>query len=116
MPTMAKSYIALTCAAGSAYIAYSVSQAGNLLDLPAYLSCLLLALFTSTLKVRLPGMTGTISVNFLVILIAIAVFSLPQTVILASLACVAQCLWKTKRRPQVVQVLFNVAVLATSSG
>src|SRR5262245_38237083 len=116
MPKKAKSYIALTIAAGSAYIADAIARADNPLELRAYLVCVVIALLMSTLKVRLPGMTSTISVNFLMILIAIGVFTLAQTVLLASLACVVQCVWKALRRPKFVQVAFNIAVLATSSG
>jgi len=76
----------------------------------------LLAWLSSTLKVRLPGITGTISVNFLFILIAIAVFTFSETVLLASVACIVQCLWRPRSRPRIVQVSFNVAALAISSG
>jgi hypothetical protein len=64
----------------------------------------------------LPGISGNISTNFLFVLIATALFSLTETVVLASVACLVQCLWKAKRRPKPVQVLFNVAVLVLSSG
>jgi len=55
-------------------------------------------------------------VNFLFILIAIAVFTFSETVLLASVACIVQCLWRPRSRPRIVQVSFNVAALAISSG
>jgi hypothetical protein len=66
--------------------------------------------------VHLPGIKGTISVNFLLILVAIAVFTFSQTVLMASAACLVQCLWRPKSRPRIAQVSFNVATLAISSG
>jgi hypothetical protein len=55
-------------------------------------------------------------VNFLFILIAIAVFTFEESVLLASAACIVQCLWRTRTRPRLVQVSFNVATLAISGG
>ena len=76
----------------------------------------MLALFASTLKVRLPGIHGTISVNFLFVLISIALFTFSETVLLASAAGLVQCFWRSKTTVKTVQVSFNVAVLAISSG
>ena len=49
-------------------------------------------------------------------MIAIAAFSFSETVLLASAASIVQCMWKTRRRPMLLQVSFNVATLAISSG
>jgi hypothetical protein len=82
----------------------------------AYLVYCLFAWASSALKVRLPGMTGTMSMNFLFVLISIAVFTLSATIILAMGACVVQCYVKAKHRPRPIQVAFNVATWAISSG
>src|SRR5258706_10925571 len=116
MPKQATIFIGLTIAIGSLFLADILTLDSDFTNLGNYSICFVLALLTSTLKVRLPGLTGTISVNFLFILISIAIFSFSETVLLAALACVVQCLWKTKRRPKAIQVLFNVAVLSISSG
>jgi hypothetical protein len=97
-------------------VAYCVAEETVVVPSSAYLVAVLLALLASTLKVHLPGITGTISVNFLLILIAVAVFTFAETVLLASVACILQCLWRPKSRPRIVQVSFNVATLAISSG
>ena len=39
-----------------------------------------------------------------------------ETVLLASISCIVQCLWRPKSRPRMVRVSFSVAVLAISSG
>jgi hypothetical protein len=109
-------FIGLTVAMGAVFLADSLAEDRSFRDLVAYVCYFALALLTSSLKVRLPGITGTISVNFLFVLIAIAVFTFSETVVLASTASVVQCLWKTRRRPKLIQVSFNVSTLAISSG
>lgn len=80
-----------------------------------FASYLALAVAASTLKVRLPRMTGTVSVNFVLLLVAIAELSLPEAVFMAAVVGVVQCVWKPKRRPRLLQVLFNPACLALST-
>ena len=116
MSVRAQSFIGLTIVAGVCLVAYCLTGAVAAVPGGAYLVTVVLALLASTLKVHLPGITGTISVNFLFILITIAVFTFEETVLLASAACMVQCLWRTRSRPRLVQVSFNVATLAISSG
>jgi hypothetical protein len=111
-----KLFITSTMLAAACLLIFSVSQIAATPSSAAYLPTALLALFASTLKVRLPGIQGTISVNFLFILIAIALFSFSETVVLASAAALVQCFWRPQSRIKVVRVAFNVAVLAISSG
>lgn len=115
MPNKAKSYIACTVAIGLAILAAAIFRWPSS-DVPRYLTYFLLGLVASTLKVRLPGIEGTMSVNFLFILIGVAEFSFSETVALACAAAVIQSFWKAKRRPMPVQVIFNAACLAISSG
>lgn len=116
MTKKAQFYIGLTIASGVCLVAYCLAREAMAVPSNVYLAAVLLALAASTLKVRLPGITGTISVNFLFILVAIAIFTFPETVLLASAACIVQCLWRPRSRPRIVQVSFNVAALALSSG
>jgi hypothetical protein len=116
MSTKAQLFVGLTIVSGVCLVAYCLAGEAGAVSSGAYLVAVLLALVASTMKVRLPGITGTISVNFLFILIAIAVFTFSETVLLAAASCIVQCLWRTKSRPKIVQVSFNVAVLSISSG
>ena len=72
------------------------------------------ALLASALKVRLPGMTGTASVLALFVLIGIVNFNLPESIAIGALAMFAQCTWRTKKRPEPVQVAFSVCSFATA--
>ncbi len=114
MPKNAKIYIALIVTLGFAVLAGCLIFRAEFPDLPRYYSYLLLAVLASTMKVRLPGITGTMSVNFLFVLIGIADFTLAETLTMGCLAILTQCLWRTKRTPRPVQVVFNVAALAAS--
>jgi len=114
MPKNAKIYIALIITLGFALLAGCLVFRAEFPDLPRYFSYLLLAVLASTMKVRLPGITGTMSVNFLFVLIGIADFTLAETLTMGCLAILTQCLWRTKSTPGPVQVVFNVAALAVS--
>jgi hypothetical protein len=116
MPTKAKVYIGLTIVLGFALLGTCLLLQPQFPDLPRYFAYLWLAVIASTLKVRLPGVTGTISVNFLFVLIGIADFTLAETLTIGCSAIVMQCLWRTRQDPRLVQVGFNVAALAISIG
>jgi len=68
----------------------------------------------SALKVTLPTITGTMSVNFLFILIGIVELDFPSTLIVGCTGSLIQCLWKSKTRPRLFQVAFNTAAMAIS--
>src|ERR1700726_1089220 len=110
MPAKAKIYITLIVALGVPLLTGCMLFQAQFPERTRYLSYVLLAMLASTLKVRLPRITGTISVNFLFILIGIADFTMTETMTMGCAAIVIQCLWRAKRRPRLVQVVFNVAV------
>jgi hypothetical protein len=116
MSKRATTYIGLTVATGTMFLGAALGLEVRFPDLSAFMCYFALALLTSSWKVRLPGLNGTISVNFLFVLIAIAAFSFTETVLLASAACVVQCLWRARKQPKLIQVAFNVSTLAISSG
>ena len=72
------------------------------------------AMLASCLKVGLPEITGTISVNFLFILIGIAELTFSETLVLGCFAILVQCLLTRRRRPRTEQVLFNVSSAAVA--
>lgn len=115
MTTRAQFYIALVIAAGGGLLASCIAS-GAFEFSDAYLVYCLLAWGSAVLKVRLPGITGTMSMAFLFVLVAVAVFTICETVLMAAGAAMAQCCLRTRSRPKVVQVAFNVAAWAISSG
>ncbi len=79
MPNKATRYIALITILGFMVLVGCLVFRAEFPDLPRYFSYLLLAVLASTLKVRLPLITGTMSVNFLFILTGIADSTLAET-------------------------------------
>ncbi len=75
----------------------------------------LIAIMASVLKVRLPGIDGTMSVNFLFILLGIMELSLPETLVIGCAAGLVQCLWTAQQRPRPVKIAFNVSMLANAA-
>lgn len=55
------------------------------------------ALLASSLKVTLPGIEGTLSVNFLFTLLGILELSLPETLVIGLASTLAQFYWRPAR-------------------
>jgi diguanylate cyclase (GGDEF)-like protein/putative nucleotidyltransferase with HDIG domain len=108
MPIKANVFLSLTILMALSVLWGSL-RAGGWSDLPLFLSCWLLALVASRMKVRLPGITGTISVAFFFYLLAIADLTLAEALVIGCSGALMQCLWKPVKRPQPIQVVFNLA-------
>src|SRR5438309_8724830 len=113
MSLKARAFIGITILTGFSVLAFGLFH-GQWDNLVRYSCYLLLALLASTLKVSLPGFTGTMSVIFLFILIGIRELGLAETVLMSCLGVFVQCYWNAKTKPKPVQVLFNVASMATA--
>ncbi|MGH9667818.1 MAG: HD-GYP domain-containing protein, partial [Bryobacteraceae bacterium] len=85
-------------------------------DWARYLFYCGVALVASGMKVSLPGVTGTLSMNFLFVLIGIAELSQSETMLMGCLGMLVQTVLVTRKRPRPVQVLFSVASMACSIG
>src|SRR6202162_4359428 len=77
-----------------------------------FLSFAAAAVLGSVLKVRLPGVTGAISVSALFVLVGIVNLSVSEALVVGVTSMLVQCTWRTKVRPKPIQVLFNVCVVA----
>ncbi len=78
---------------------------------PRFICFMTLALVSSGLKVTLPGVTGTMSVSFLFILTGLSELGLPYALVLGLGSTLVQIYWHARKRPELYQVLFNVAVI-----
>jgi hypothetical protein len=114
MPIRARLYINSTILVGLALLAGCLVFERQITDLPRYLSYLLLACVSSTLKIKLPKLRGTMSVNFVFILIGVAQMNVAETITLGGLAALVQCFWRPRKRPAAIQVLFNISTLISS--
>lgn len=83
---------------------------------PVKFACYLIAaLLASPLKVILPGVEGTLSVNFLFTLLGILELGLPDTLLIVLASTLGQAFWKRRQKVKLVQFLFNWSQLTVSS-
>jgi diguanylate cyclase (GGDEF)-like protein/putative nucleotidyltransferase with HDIG domain len=75
---------------------------------------LTVATVSAGLKIKLPGVMGTMSVNFLFVLIGIVDMSLPETMLIGCLGTLVQCLWKPRHGLKPIQVCFSLCNSAIS--
>jgi diguanylate cyclase (GGDEF)-like protein/putative nucleotidyltransferase with HDIG domain len=99
--------------AGAAAIAFTFVDA-PISDPIKFLCYCAITLAAATLKVRLPGLNGTLSVNYVCVLIGLADLNLPETLIAAVAASIMQCFFRASKRPKPIQVIFNIANVAIS--
>lgn len=112
-PRKATIYIALIVFAGTVILNHGLWN-WSMHDAPRYLAYCAIALLGSGMKVTLPGVSGTMSMNFLFVLIGIAEFSLGETLAMGCLGILVQSTIYVKNRLRAVQVVFNVASMACS--
>ena len=72
---------------------------------------LAVALLASFLKIKLPGINGTMSVNFLFILLGVLEMSFAETLVIGFAAFMVQSYWKSSKRLQPIHVIFNLSYL-----
>jgi len=102
-------FISVVVVCGTAVLTYSVLHGKS--ENPLKFFCyLVIALAASRLKVNLPGITGTMSVNFLFLLLGVLELSLSEAMALGCAAVVVQCF--DRDRPIPIQVAFNVCSTA----
>jgi hypothetical protein len=80
---------------------------------PAYgrfLGTFLVALFAARLKVSLPRLTGSMSVNLPFILLALSELSLAEALLITGASTLVQCLWSENGQQKPIKTVFNVGV------
>src|SRR5262245_17253638 len=111
MSALAKFYIAVIITGGAAAIARGVFL-WHPHDLVRLLCYLALAIPASCLKVRLPGVSGTISVLFIFLLASVAELGVSEAILIGTICVFFQSCWHAKFRPRVVQIAFSMAAVA----
>ena len=102
-----KAFVGTTALLGAVVLAVSLSHWQSQ-DPTRFICYLLVAVLASDLKVQLPGIDGTMSVNFLFILLGVLELSLPETLVIGCAASLTQSVWQLRGRLDPVKVLFNV--------
>ncbi len=107
MTLKAKIYVYSMIVGGGSLLVYDMLQWRNE-QMPRFLVYLTVALLGSGMKVNLPSITGTLSVNFFFILVGVVEMNLTQTLVVGVGSILAQYIWKNKGGKNVIQALFNV--------
>ena len=107
MSIRARLFIGVTAALGMWALANALWHWQSV-DLARFACYLLVAVLASSLKIRLPGLDGTMSVNFLFILLSVLELNLPETLVLGCTATLAQCLFGTRQKLVPIKIVFNV--------
>jgi diguanylate cyclase (GGDEF)-like protein/putative nucleotidyltransferase with HDIG domain len=111
MSRLARLYVTVIITAGVLCFAYAMVGAHT--DDAARFACyLVVAAAASALKVSLPGITGTMSVNYVFILLGIMELSFAETILLGCTAIAIQTGWRAKDRTKVLHAVFNCCSMA----
>jgi hypothetical protein len=110
-PASAKLYITLVMASGLVVLGFAIVNA-NPIHFARLAAFLLVACLAARLKVKLPGITGTMSVNLPFILVAVAEMSLAEALLVGCISNLVQCLPRGEQEFNGVRVAFNFCVMA----
>jgi hypothetical protein len=113
LPTRARVYVAAVTIAGGLLLSWSLLSWDVAVRFQPIVF-LAVAIPASLLKIPLPGVTGTVSLSFVVQLAALAELALPELLLLAGVSAAVQSIWGSDYRPTPIQVIFNVAVMLLS--
>src|ERR1700679_2024721 len=112
LPIGAQAFAASVIAGGMACLLLAaIHQSSN--NIAEFICYMGIAILASRLRVTLPGITGTLSVNFLFILVGIAELSYSEALTLGAAAMLAQSLFPG--RPTAIQLAFNVCAGSLST-
>ncbi|HKV79315.1 MAG TPA: HD domain-containing phosphohydrolase [Candidatus Sulfotelmatobacter sp.] len=110
----ARAFIAGLALAGVVVFAFAFAH-WQTNDPVRFVAYLIAALLASSLKVGLPGIEGTLSVNFIFTQLGILELSLPETLLIGLAGTVGQFYWRPARQLKPVQLIFNVSQVTISS-
>ena len=111
----ARVFIALVAISGLAVLGNAVMHAASDNRL-RFIVFLLVACVAARLKVKLPGVTGTMSVNLPFILVAVAQMNTAEAMVVGCMSTLVQCLPTAGKKFNGVQTLFNFCNMALAIG
>lgn len=111
----AQFFIAIVVLSGAAVLVNAVLHAQSV-DHVRFLSFLLVACLAARLKVKLPGLSGSMSVNLPFILVAAAEMSPSEALAVACFSTFVQCVPRATQKFNTVQAIFNFCNMALAVG
>jgi diguanylate cyclase (GGDEF)-like protein/putative nucleotidyltransferase with HDIG domain len=113
MSKRATLFIGITASVGASVLAYALAHWQST-GVERFACYLIIAVLSSGLKIQIPGLDGTMSVNFLFILLGVLELSLPETLLIGCSATLVQCLWQARQKIVPTKVVFNVFMMANA--
>jgi len=110
-----KAFIGCMALAAVAAIGNAVSH-GSIWHPYLALTLLAIALATSRMKVRIPGINGNMSVNLPFLMLAVILLNATESILIACAASIVQTLPRDGSKLKPVRLLFNLSMMAVSSG
>jgi len=110
MKLRATSFITLVCVTGVSVLLLELARGPWTLP-RMFVIYLVATVVASSLKVELPGVNGTLSINLVVNLLAVVELSPAEALVVGCASAVCQSLWR-KHRVEAIHVLFNLAQMA----
>ncbi|HUA85219.1 MAG TPA: HD domain-containing phosphohydrolase, partial [Bryobacteraceae bacterium] len=113
LPTAARAYVAVTSTLGIAVLVLTLANWESP-DLFKYGAFLLAAICTSGMRIAVPGITGTMPLTFVFVLLAVLDLSAAETILLGALVTVVQCYWNQPERPSLSEAIFQVSAMVVA--
>jgi hypothetical protein len=107
----ARIFIALVVVLGLCVLGTTIASADAIHPV-RFIAFLLVVCLAARLKVKLPGITGSMSVNLPFILVAVAEMGRLEALLIACLSSLTQCLPRDRRKFNWLQTSFNVCAMA----
>jgi hypothetical protein len=111
----ARIYIALIIVSGFLLLGDAVLNAPSL-PTPRFIALLAMAVLAARLRIKLPGVTGVMSVNLPFILLAAALTGTAEALTVGFVSTFAQCLPREKQKLNVMQITFNCCAITLAIG
>ena len=105
---MSKLFIAMVVVSGAAVMAWTGTH-DRAAKVSEFVFLLIISVVASRLRLKLPGLTGTMSMNLPFILIAIAHLSTLEALGVGCVSTLVQCLPRAGKKLNWIQGIFNVA-------
>lgn len=105
--------VAIVTTCGAAMLGYAILT-HTTIDPLRFASFLVVGILAAVLKVKLPRMDSSISVNLPFILLAVSQLSLLEALLVGCCSTAAQNIVGNRQRPAGIQVLFNLAAMANA--
>jgi hypothetical protein len=115
LSTSARAFITLVIVLGLCVLA-NAAVSSNAMQFGRVAVFLVIACLAARLKVKLPGLTGSMSVNLPFILMAVAQMGLLEALVIGCTSNLVQCLPKASKKFNSVQAAFNVCTMALAIG